>query len=1024
MMHAGYLSANAYRALKPKIQVNELSLSDCFEFESAICNELKRIFEDDELKCNLFCLENIDESIHLDWDNIHNLLLICFKNFNDVFINIIESIGEKNFVRDYVFCSDDCFKELCNVTNCNLEVLYHVRNQFTVLYKAYLETGTLPESEIQTHEPVRLYSDAMSEDTFIENVPMDKYSTTSERELDQTNNFFIDDDALSSNNTDCKKYVLFLYYLEYNQFNKIKEFLFSLISDCSTRLRNAIIHIGCRKFLVNFLFADDTKILKIRNFGKRSLIELNFLKPQIISFIINEYHCSNTDTVENKLPEENKIINYESLTLREKIGKKQYASLKEMLKTLMSEVSVKTQNDINNYNGDFIEDFIHKSNIKKIRNIEIRFIISKLRKAIQLDNNSRNHETLTIREKIGEGQYASLSNLFKTLLSEASVRTQNGIKNYKGDFIEDFVHKSNDVKKIRNIGKKTEIEFKFIISKLREAINNFKQRELTKDEFFWIEKSSIYENLIDNYCHDYYNEAGRLPMFHILSNCISSLLNVKTIKILDEVVSLFSNKKGLKLDTVAKKYNKSPENIRHICMDAINNLSKMHNPEDSKIYTYHKLISQDMDWAYVSQILSAKIFWKINELEDVLNQEECSINKELAIVALSVIFSDQYSIVGKIPLSISSRSNGWANTYLIPNRLTDSFDFDSMIEVVKDYENSNTKSTTLTIQELVMDTFYRAWKQYDPSIEVDLEQVVAQILVDELGIIPDLDFKYTIEGKKKESIADIIYDLLRASRNPLTMNELFTNINTMSSKGCRSMNSIKYNVDKDPRLCFVGYNREVSLSEWDHIQTGNIRELLVSYLNKYETPRHIDDIVDYILKYRATSRHSVNSTLGNGDQFVKFEDGYYGLSGRTYSKEYLVAETKRCASERLHEFELFLKKNNRFPFCPSNDKEEENLYQWWSRVNRNKNISDTLKQEIIRIESTYSDLVKNKSDYQWLSLCHRYKAFVLANNRQPSGSNPIEVELVKWFSKALNDVTDGKLTPLREREFVKLCKSL
>ena len=93
-------------------------------------------------------------------------------------------------------------------------------------------------------------------------------------------------------------------------------------------------------------------------------------------------------------------------------------------------------------------------------------------------------------------------------------------------------------------------------------------------------------------------------------------------------------------------------------------------------------------------------------------------------------------------------------------------------------------------------------------------------------------------------------------------------------------------------------------------------------------------------------------------------------------------------------------------------------------VKRNNDISDTLKQEINRIESTYSDLAKNRSDYQWLSLCHRYRIFVIENNRKPSGRNPIEVELSKWFSKALDDVTDGKLSPLREREFIKLCKSL
>ena len=79
MMLAGYLSAEAYRALKPKKQIGELSFSDCYEFEPEICNELKRFFEEDTLMESLYYLEKIEESINLEWNNIHNLLLKCIK---------------------------------------------------------------------------------------------------------------------------------------------------------------------------------------------------------------------------------------------------------------------------------------------------------------------------------------------------------------------------------------------------------------------------------------------------------------------------------------------------------------------------------------------------------------------------------------------------------------------------------------------------------------------------------------------------------------------------------------------------------------------------------------------------------------------------------------------------------------------------------------------------------------------------------------------------------------------------------
>ena len=943
MMLAGYLSAEAYRALKPKKQIGELSFSDCYEFEPEICNELKRFFEEDTLMESLYYLEKIEESINLEWNNIHNLLLKCIKEKDEDLLSVINAIGEKTFAMDYVFCTDACFKELDYVTDHNFEVLNQVRNQFAVLYKSYFEVDILSKIMAKHYDPAITYTDNVSEDTFMESEPFGKYSIVSGRGFSYKNIFVIDDDALSINNFDCKKYVLYLYSLDLEQFEKFQDYLFTITSKCSVRLSNAIESIGYRNFLVNFLFADESKLYQIRNLGKKSLSDFNSIKPQIINFIINEYNEANTEAVE--------------------------------------------------------EEIQKRDELKK-------------------------NELLTLKEKVGETQYALLTNLLKTLMSKVSVRTQNGINNYKGDFIEDFVHKSNDVKSIKNIGRKSENEFDFIISQLRETIDNLEQHKLTDEETFWIEKSFVYGSLIDDYCHDYYKSNGRLPMFHILANCISSLLKNRYIKVLDAVVSLLSDEGGKKMECVAHELNLTRERIRQICVKTVRYLSEMHNPDDSNIPLYHKLLCQESDWAYVSNKLSEKKLWGIDELSEILLHEECSINKELVLVVLSVLFSDKYVIIGKVPLSVSTRSNGWSNTYIIEKSIADSFNFDVMIDIVKDYESSNTESTTLTIQELLMDTFFSAWKHYDFSVVEDLEYVVGQILVGELGIIPDLDFKYTLEGKKEENTAEILYNLLKESGNPLTIDELYCQLNLVLPDKYRSANSLPPVIHKDSRLCFLGVNRMVALSEWDHIQTGSIRELIVSYLAKFDTPQHIKDIVAFIQEHRDTSERSISSTMGSGDQFVKFDGGYYGLADRKYSEMFNLSKAKKNSMDHIADFEKFIVKNQRYPFCHSNNKDEENLYHWWTRIKRNTGISDMLKQEINRIESLYSDLAKNKYEHQWLSLCHRYGDFVIANGRQPSVRNSAEAELAQWFSKAFDSVADRKLSTLCEKEFVKLCKIL
>ena len=212
------------------------------------------------------------------------------------------------------------------------------------------------------------------------------------------------------------------------------------------------------------------KQYQIRNFGRKSLFEFNQIKPQIIDFVINEYNRSNIDAVDEQIEKEKE---------------------EKML------------------------------------------------------------EALTLREKIGDTQYSLLTNQLKSIMTEVSVRTQNGIKNYKGDFIEDFVHKSNDVRSLRHIGKKSKKELEYIIGKLRDTIGTFTERELTPEEVFWMEKSSVYGNMLDEYCHSFYQEYGRLPMLHILENCIVSLVSNRSINILNSVVPLIDGDVHKDLEEVA-----------------------------------------------------------------------------------------------------------------------------------------------------------------------------------------------------------------------------------------------------------------------------------------------------------------------------------------------------------------------------------------------------------------------------------------------------------------------------------------
>ena len=113
----------------------------------------------------------------------------------------------------------------------------------------------------------------------------------------------------------------------------------------------------------------------------------------------------------------------------------------------------------------------------------------------------------------------------------------------------------------------------------------------------------------------------------------------------------------------------------------------------------------------------------------------------------------------------------------------------------------------------------------------------------------------------------------------------------------------------------------VALSEWEHVQTGSIRDLIVSFLAKYDSPQQIKDIVEFIQRHRDTTERSISATMGSGDEFVKFAGGYYGLADRLYSEWFSLSEAERFSRKRIIDFEEFIKENHHFPFCSSNDKE-------------------------------------------------------------------------------------------------------
>ena len=935
LMSAGYISAETYHYLLPKERLSELSMSEINGYKHQYKSELLPLFEDVNTYLNIAYMEKLDSQLREGDDTPYAILIDCLCEFPVEIEHLVNDIGKREFLQDYIYCTEDALKTKYLISSENFKSVILFRDKFRSLFQ--LSCSGLEVEEWKSHlaDISSLPQTGTKEGT----------SIASGEGFNSTDYVSIDDDAVSLSNADCKKYVLFLYSLNKDQLDSVVDYLISLLRTISIRTWNGIKYLGYREFLINYLFADSVKLLNLRNFGRKSLVEYEEIKPSIVDYIKDLYVNGNTESVEDSLKKEKEAVEF------------------------------------------------------KIR---------------------------TLKERIGESQYKLVADLLSKLLKDVSVRSRNGIKAYKGDFIEDFVDKNQDIKSINNIGRKSESEIAHVIKKLREYIATLDERELSEDELIIVEKQSYYEDYFDKFAHDYLIKNGHLPMFYLLEHFFRRVLETnRNFQIYNLRSPIFKNVESKTLEEIGEERNLTRERVRQIHMKYRKRLCEVEDTfKDKEDFSFAKIIDNSNDWGYVIDDLRSYNCIDISMLADYCAQENHHFTDDFVLFIIGTVVRNDYLAIGKPLLPYPTKSyDEWNNCYLVKKQLTDKFDLMRLFELIEEYEDSNTEDLVASAREMILDTFLPAWIDYDSNVVEEVSDVVSNLLIEELGIIPDDQFRFTIEGKKEEDVADIIYDILKSNGDPLSCDDLFQSIDNIYPNRYKSPTSIKTVIVRDSRLCLVGGNNLVALMEWEHVKLGSIRNIIVQYLEDFAEPQPIKDIVSYVQKYRDTTDNSVRATIGSGDQFIQFSGGYYGLSWKQYPEIYYLDESDRAFYTRVQELEQFLQAHNHFPFASVNPKEQD-LHDWWINIKSNTKLSIFQKSELKRIDNEYKNLARKKKHLAWFDNCRKYLEFVQENHRRPLKINPEEQELCRWLQKASEDFSNGTLTQQQELCYLDLCKSL
>ena len=638
-------------------------------------------------------------------------------------------------------------------------------------------------------------------------------------------------------------------------------------------------------------------------------------------------------------------------------------------------------------------------------------------------------KNLTLKEIAGKDKYQLILVRYSELLksSTLSVRERNGMNSYAGDFIEDFVHSHKNLKDLRNIGKKSVEEISRVVEELRFYIEKIIEHDFSDEEKDQLLLKSKYGSFMDGYACKVYSDKKQLPMFHIVENILESERKYDTkIQFLNYLLPMVKGEASLTLEQIAENKSLTRERVRQICTKGIDYLyGKMDTNKSDKV-DYSKIVSFSEDWSYVKDKLECEDVIKANSVKLLLEQENCNLTASIGLLIILRIFDGQYCVVGNRPYDMNARSkSSWNNSFVVKKELVEAFDFDDMRCTLERYFEAHDAEAQIcqTAEELILDFFMSSWNMFESSEVEAVGTVVSEILMQEYGLLPDEELRFLLQGHKTLTAADVLFRVLTEKYEPMTVDELYDILQTKYSFKYKSPASIRGIVNSDPRLCMVGVDNLVALPEWEHIKIGSVREVIVQYLEQFDEPKPVHDIVGYVLRYRDTTENSIRSTMYSGSQFRQFDNGYFGLADKSYPDEHLYAQSL-AFKERVKEMECFLIQKKHFPFSSSEDNSEINLRQWWLRNKSSDSLNDVQQDEIKRIQDTYWYLPTDKREVRWFSSFNLYRAFVQEHDRRPSCYIEREKDLAEWFAKTQKEFVDDGLSENEEKVYLHLCKIL
>ena len=635
-------------------------------------------------------------------------------------------------------------------------------------------------------------------------------------------------------------------------------------------------------------------------------------------------------------------------------------------------------------------------------------------------------------------QKATLNRHFEYLVSNLNVRSYNGLASIQEtlnpkDVFEKIFSERFDFKNIRNIGDKSVEELEKLKLELIRFVNVLQtiQKDQLSKEYTKLIVKTTFANLPENFEEQFesvFDESGKIKLFALLNFLINSGQLYSELQQKAFEITYTNNNEYRTLDSVAKELNISRERVRQV-------KSKLEEDIQSNFLFVSNLIADDL---VNYNINASDIFLTIdNSFSNKINDTE-GVNFSITFysIILGILLKKTHSILGDNEIIYgkikTANQKKYKNCYLINSLLFDCFDFENFVsDIYLKVNEKITESYSLQFQGYLYDFLKEEGKSFFKEVYSVCESIIFsefELLVDSTGYI-------YFERTTKKQVHEYCYEVLEEASEPMTIDQIANSVNDKFPDFNTTIDSLRGSLNREKELfIYFGRTSTYGLRKWEsekeNLKGGTIRDIVEEYLLKEDSPKHISEIVEYVIQFRPdTNEKSVlsNIKVDESKRFHFFKKAFVGLVSKKYNEnKFKEIEDFKSWNVRFIELKKFREANkNKWPSVSSSDKSERALYMLCYKARKafqNGNLNEEKEALLRSIGFPLEEKITRAND--WKTEAEKLINFLIVEKKWPSANSASKEERAlyrfcylnkKAFQK--NELTNEQIEILKKMNF-------